>query len=135
MTPTLELTVDGPPVGKARPRVPRRGRAYTPARTKAYELHVGLAARRAMSGRPMLCGPVGAHFRFTFPFPRSWSRARREGARWRPAVPDLDNLAKACADALNGIVYADDAQIVSLTCSKQYGPQAHTFLQLWEIRQ
>ena len=32
--------------------------------------------------------------------------------------PDLDNLAKTILDGCNGIVYADDAQIIELTVSK-----------------
>ncbi|WP_163360796.1 RusA family crossover junction endodeoxyribonuclease, partial [Klebsiella aerogenes] len=34
--------------------------------------------------------------------------------------PDIDNLLKAVADGMNGIVYADDAAIVSFSCSKVY---------------
>lgn len=33
--------------------------------------------------------------------------------------PDLDNLAKSVLDALNGIVWRDDAQVASLSMSKQ----------------
>ena len=35
--------------------------------------------------------------------------------------PDADNLAKAILDALNGVAYPDDAQIVKLTVRKRYG--------------
>ena len=35
--------------------------------------------------------------------------------------PDADNLAKAILDALNGVAYPDDAQIVTLTVRKRYG--------------
>ena len=34
--------------------------------------------------------------------------------------PDLDNLVKAVKDALNGVAYADDSQIVAVVASKQY---------------
>lgn len=38
--------------------------------------------------------------------------------------PDLDNIIKAVCDALNRFAYHDDAQIVSITCSKAYGYSA-----------
>ena len=39
----------------------------------------------------------------------------------RPVVkPDIDNVAKAILDALNGVAFADDRQIVQVTCEKWY---------------
>ena len=37
--------------------------------------------------------------------------------------PDSDNLAKICLDALNGIAYPDDSQIVALTVNKYYSKE------------
>ena len=34
--------------------------------------------------------------------------------------PDVDNVLKAIADSLNGLAYADDAQVVDMRASKQY---------------
>jgi Holliday junction resolvase RusA-like endonuclease len=34
--------------------------------------------------------------------------------------PDADNICKAVCDAMNGIVYKDDAQVVSLHFTKRY---------------
>jgi len=48
-------------------------------------------------------------------------------ARGRQAYPctrpDCDKLARALLDALTGIAYADDGQVVLLAISKIYGPQ------------
>lgn len=39
----------------------------------------------------------------------------------RPIVkPDVDNVTKAILDALNGIAFSDDRQIVQVTCAKWY---------------
>jgi Holliday junction resolvase RusA-like endonuclease len=35
--------------------------------------------------------------------------------------PDLDKLIRATSDALSGILYADDAQVVDLSVRKHYG--------------
>lgn len=56
--------------------------------------------------------------------PASYSNKKRERAlagKIRPTVkPDCDNIAKNINDALNGIAYPDDKQIVSLTINKFY---------------
>ena len=40
---------------------------------------------------------------------------------WYDKKPDVDNIAKAVLDALNGIAYDDDKQITSLVIDKKYG--------------
>lgn len=42
--------------------------------------------------------------------------------------PDLDNIAKAVLDALNGIAYDDDKQVVELACEKGYSSKDHSYL-------
>lgn len=37
--------------------------------------------------------------------------------------PDADNIAKVVLDALNGIAYPDDKQIVCCSCTKIYGEE------------
>ena len=37
-----------------------------------------------------------------------------------PTFPDVDNLLKFLCDAMTGVVYHDDSQIVSITCEKKY---------------
>lgn len=39
------------------------------------------------------------------------------------AKPDLDKLSRAVLDALTGVVYHDDAQVVSMTASKHYASE------------
>ena len=36
-------------------------------------------------------------------------------------APDVDKLLRAVMDALTGVAYLDDAQVVQVTASKQYG--------------
>jgi Holliday junction resolvase RusA-like endonuclease len=122
------FTIPGPPVGKARPRFSRRGAAtiaYTPGKTARHEERVALIARSAMRGCRPLTGPVQVHVDITMPVPASWSRRRRREAIDRtiaPTVkPDIDNVLKLLLDAMSGICYADDRQIVGLTATKFYG--------------
>ncbi len=47
--------------------------------------------------------------------------------------PDCDNLAKVICDALNGIAYYDDSQIVEITISKYYSgtPEVRVAIEKW----
>ena len=59
------------------------------------------------------------------PPPLSWSRKRRSALFGAFCVkkPDLDNVAKAILDAMNGIVYMDDSQVVGLSVHKFYAEE------------
>ena len=60
-----------------------------------------------------------------FSIPKSFSKIKRQQALEgfiRPTIkPDCDNIAKNINDALNGIVYPDDKQIIRLEVNKYYG--------------
>ena len=121
----FSFSVPGEPVGKGRPRF-GGGRTYTPKRTAAYERAVASAFRGAYpDAEPIPAGvPILAMICARFAPPKSASRARREGmltGKIRCVKrPDLDNIAKAVLDALNGLAYADDAQIIQMQIEKQY---------------
>lgn len=137
----ITISLPGEPVAKGRPRASlRRTRAgllrvhmHTPERTSTYEGRVRAAAQEeALAMRELmtlpLTGPIGVTLRITFEPPASWSRKKREaairGEIKHVSRPDIDNVVKAWLDALNGIVYRDDSQIVRLTATKAYGPQS-----------
>jgi Holliday junction resolvase RusA-like endonuclease len=94
---------------------------FTPKRQRDFMALVKLAAHKAMDGEPPLDGPIDLKIRATYLIPMSWSKKRASTARWRTARPDADNIAKIIADAMNEIVFADDAQIANLTVQKVYG--------------
>lgn len=85
------------------------------------------AAIEAMAGRPPIDGPVYLVQVFALPRPKSHygtgrnSGQVKRGAPHRPPVrPDLDKLARAVGDALTGVCYHDDAQVVNLCAAKYY---------------
>lgn len=88
----------------------------TARRDRAWREHVALLARAAMAGRQPIDGPVRLEIDARWPSPRRTPPAWP----WRPSVPDADNVTKAIADALNGVAYRDDAQVVDLRVTKQY---------------
>jgi Holliday junction resolvase RusA-like endonuclease len=124
MSGAVTIVIGGPPTAKGRPRMTRRGFAYTPAKTRKYEAHGRLAAQQAMNGQPPIAVPVRAEVTIELPVPASWSAKRREAAlrgEIRPTSrPDADNYVKAALDTVNAIVVADDSLVVDLVVTKKY---------------
>lgn len=120
------IIIDLPPVPKARPRM-SNGHAYTPERTRQYENAVKLIARTQI--KRVSSGAIRLSIHFYLLRPKS-----AKNANLRPLKrPDIDNLAKAILDALNGIAYEDDKQIVELHLYKDYSERPRTEIELEEI--
>jgi Holliday junction resolvase RusA-like endonuclease len=100
----FRFVVHGEPRPKARPRF-GKGRAFTDADTVAYECKVAFYARAARVQK--LSGPVVLGVNFYL------GNKRRV---------DCDNLLKALKDALNGVAWGDDSQVVELHASKSVDP-------------
>lgn len=127
--PFVSFTVRGKPVGKARPRVVtmnRHARAYTPQATSDYEEHVRMEYQAQCGNAYFERGvPLMVQIVAYMPIPQSASQKQRErmlrGAIACTKRPDWDNIGKIICDALNGVAWHDDAQIVRATVSKLYG--------------
>ncbi len=120
----IRFSIPGDPVAKARPRFTRNGYAYTPDKTRIYEETVRLHAIHAMRGKKMLTGAIGLRVTAYFPIPKSFTKTKKEqaisGSLLHTKKPDWDNVGKIVSDALNGIVYADDAVVSDGAVKKQY---------------
>jgi Holliday junction resolvase RusA-like endonuclease len=122
------FSLEGTPIGKGRPKFARRGNfvsTYTPTKTRDYEALIEEAARQAMGSSKPLKTPITAYIYITVPIPASYSKKRFtaciEGFEKPCKKPDIDNIIKAFLDSMNGIVYNDDTQVVSLHSTKRYG--------------
>lgn len=102
----MRFSVNIEPIPQARPKF-SHGKCYEPARCVEYKRAVAYAAKVAMGGREMYRGALKVRIKLYRNFKRT---SRRYG--------DVDNHAKAILDAMNGIVYADDSQVVSCTIEK-----------------
>lgn len=92
-------TARGPRLVEEQDRGARRGRL------KRWRATVAWSARAAYHGAPA-AGALELEATFRLPRPRTVTRAR-------PAVkPDLSKLVRALEDAMTGIVWGDDAQVV-----------------------
>lgn len=122
------FTYYGEAIAKGRPRVTTVGgsaRAYTPNRTGAFEskLRAIAAVTMARAGEAASADACRVEMAFERKPPKSWSKKKVLAMRGGPITvkPDLDNLAKAILDALNGIAYEDDRQVSDLHVSRRWG--------------
>lgn len=116
------FVVPGPPRGQGRPRFARIGkfvRTYDPKESVDWKSKVALFATQA-NVQPIE-GPVALTVHAIHPRPQRLMRRRDpDGEVLAPCKPDWDNIGKAVADALTGIAYRDDSQIVSAAVHKLY---------------
>jgi len=127
---TVIFTIPGVARGKQRPRATRQGRVYTPKETVNAEAYVKMLATTSMRGLQPFQGPLEATFNISVAIPKSFTRRDRElamaGKKWPTSKPDIDNVVKLLCDAMNGICYDDDKQIVDLLVTKAYALHAET---------
>ena len=136
----ITFTIPGQPVAKGRPKFARRGPAvvaYTPAKTASYENLVKMAATAAMAGAVPSAAPIEIIIELALQIPASWSSKRRAlaaaGAIRATKKPDADNVLKGIKDGCNGIVWRDDAQVVSITLQKGYSETPHASVLVREL--
>lgn len=140
----MRFVVPSEPRGKARPRFVRAtGRTYTDTPTLRAEQRIADAWRATGAERPPDV-PLELWVTLVLARPRSHFRANGElnAAGLRTPVPvrkpDVDNALKLVMDALNGLAYRDDVQIVAASVSRRWAGQteaAHTAIGIyrWDV--
>lgn len=133
----INFTVMGEPKGKGRPRFCRNtGHAITPKDTVNYETLVKMEYTQAC-GEQMFPDDAMLDMRIKayYSIPKSASKKRHAAmlsGDIRPTKkPDMDNVIKIIADALNKIAYRDDTQIVDCQVRKFYSekPRVEVMIQ------
>ena len=120
------LVIHREPFPKERPRgtiIAGHVNIYTPKKTVAEEKAIAEAWKKEHGLLPYE-GPVSVRIVLGMAVPKSTSMKKKKdmlGRKIRPTVkPDADNCAKLILDALNGLAYQDDNQIVDLSVRKYY---------------
>lgn len=131
------FSVPGKPLGKQRPRVLKSGVTYTPKETINYETFVKQLYWEQYHREKPFQGPVKMSIKAYFPIPKSSSKKEKKlmwlGLRRPTKKPDIDNIIKIISDALNGLAYDDDKQIVSCTVEKFYSEVPRVEIELEEV--
>ena len=139
---TVRFTVLGRPQQKGSKQVlpvkgPRRFVVReSNIKARPWAMHVAAAALDAHYTTSLITGPVIVAVTFYFARPkghygtgRNQQELRRSAPREMTVMPDVDKLARCALDALTGIVFRDDAQIVDLHAAKRYGePERADFI-------
>jgi len=141
--PTIKFTVEGKPGSKGRPRFTSRGghaRTYTPKATTNYEAFVKFCAMNAIENNPEGWRRDGAYEVYIgayFAIPKSRPKAYKGQAligNIRPTTrPDVDNITKIICDALNGIAWMDDSQVVICYTEKIYAEEERVVVLIKDV--
>lgn len=128
----IEFVVLGNPVTQGSMKAfAHGGRAFvthnTGGKLQAWRHAVSDEARKARESAQteMLDGPVVVEVEFRMAKPKSAPKRRETwpiGAR----SGDLDKLARAVLDALTGVIFLDDSQVIALRVTKEWGPPGAT---------
>ncbi len=125
----ITISLAGPARGKGAGRAFQTAagpRIFTDDRTRKYEAQLRYAAQQQMGDRPPTEQPCIVTIQVRIAIPVSFSKKKRAEALnrliWPMTKPDCNNYSKAL-DAWNGVVWADDKQIVSEHIEKVYAEQ------------
>jgi Holliday junction resolvase RusA-like endonuclease len=121
----ITFSVSCSPVPQPRPRVSTRGgfaRAYTPKDHPVVAFRSAIASAAKAAGAKPVTHTVQRVIDAVYERPKS--HMLKSGVK--PSAPetnrhDVDNVAKAVMDALNGVAWADDCQVRRLLVEKSWG--------------
>lgn len=137
----IVFTIPGEPQGKARPRVVKdkrtgKTKAYTPDRTVAYEELVRARYMAVAGDGDLKEQSLEVCITAYFGIPKSKNKKQKSlmlsNVIYPVKKPDCDNIAKIICDALNGIAYKDDSQIVKLTVYKAYAEIPYVKVEIFD---
>jgi Holliday junction resolvase RusA-like endonuclease len=137
----IHFQVEGDPKGKGRPRFSRAGkftRVYTDKQTLDYEALIKFYAAKAMGSTDPLETPVSVFLYIRHAVPQSYSKKRTEaclsGLEQPCKKPDIDNVAKTYLDAMNGVIFKDDTQVIDLHVKKVYSAVPGVDVMVMEVK-
>ena len=95
-----------------------------PEKNRNWRAAVALAASEAMNGKELLSGPLFVKIEFEMPRPKSHFSSKgplkKTAPDWNTKKPDVCKLTRSTEDAMTGVVWNDDAQIVHSVTLKRY---------------
>ena len=128
----MTLFIEIKPKPAPRPRVTKNN-TYNDEDYTSYKEVIALAYT-AKYGKSLNTDPFTMKLDFFFQIPKSWSKRKKENAKWHTSRPDTDNLVKGICDALNGIAYKDDSQVCYMQARKQYAAMNGIRIEIEELK-
>lgn len=108
--------------------------AYDPSKKDSESL---IWQMRAYAPKDPLTGPLYVDITFLLPIPQSVSKSVRAqmiaNSLHHIKRPDTDNLAYLITNAMKGLIYSDDSQIVDLCLHKRYAEIPKTIVKVMQL--
>ena len=137
----IQLKFDIKPMAKQSFRTTRSGQKYLDPSVIKYRKTIRNMAILQMRKQKAekIEGAVNMNIIYAFRRPQSLSKKERneiDGGKTVPKTtkPDIDNLTKAILDALNGIVWKDDAQVTQINIQKVWSAKDQIEVEIWETK-
>lgn len=116
--PVRYLEIPTLAVPKGRARATKSGHHFTPQKTVSFEAELKWFWKQSKNE---MVPQVPTHVKIAFYLPMPKTLAKKKSEPGRPITkPDLDNVAKAILDGLNGFAWRDDNQVCDLQIGKYY---------------
>lgn len=140
----LKFTVPGEPYGQPRPRFSAangKAHTYNTDESRNYKTQVKLIAQAETKKQGWTFAEsegVGMNVYAYMSIPKSKTKkfhAAAVAGDIRPTkTPDVDNIFKAVSDALNGVLYRDDKQIIHSRVEKYYSDEPRVEVEVFVVR-
>ena len=137
----IQLKFDIKPMAKQSFRTTRSGQKYLDPSVIKYRKAIRNMAITQMRNQKAekIEGAVNMNIVYAFRRPQSLSKKERseiDGGKTVPKTtkPDIDNLTKAILDALNGIVWKDDAQVTQINVQKIWSAKDQIEIEIWKTK-
>lgn len=135
----ISFTVYGEPVPWKRPRFNGKSKhVFEDSKVREYKAKVIEAFEESGGKVYEKDVPLRMSIRFYLSVPKSASERKKENliAKFFPTKrPDNDNLYKGIADALNGVAYYDDSQIVITHIHKLWSINPRAEITIGEVKE
>lgn len=116
-------------------RVGRQGNNYYD--TQLFEKERSRIEMLTQDPEEIVKGPINIDLTFYLPIATSLGVAKKSKLDGKPCdkKPDIDNLVKFIFDALRGVLYTDDAQVVSGIFRKIYSITPRTEIVIYKLEE
>lgn len=120
----ITIHIPGKVQPKQRARSTKQGHHFTPQATRTYEGIVRTLGMDAMGHRPPSHQAIRLDLLIGLDIPQSWPNWKRkdalDGRIAATTKPDADNCLKSIKDGMNGVIWADDCQVIQCNVQKIY---------------
>jgi len=113
----IKFSVEGTPIQQGSMKFIKPGVMIHSRAVELAAWRANIAATAKLAGCKPITDPIAITMKFRVKRPKSVKREH-------PTVaPDLDKYIRGVNDGLTGVAFADDAQVIKITASKEYSDQ------------